>query len=293
MTLFNADLCNQIQWLAHARPRSGGLLVPGGRYPRESGEWGESRDYAAGDDYRLIDWHACARHDELVSRQPPGCPNRCVYLLVDCSRSMSTGLRPKFELARRVAAVVGAAALGRLDQVAVLAFSDRLVAQLPRCRGRWRWQTLVRFLESLEIRGATTDLAWAAECLARFGDPPGLAVVVGDFFSRESYRRGLEVLRYRGHVPCVVHVFERQDAEPAMLGEMELCDVETGNRWTVVLGRRELTRYRQVFEEFCRSVQRFCRQRKIGYVRVSEDMSWQRTVFELTGAVVRKVNCEG
>ena len=42
----------------------------------EEGRWsGDRRDYAAGDDYRAIDWAVCARRDELLTRPaPPLCP---------------------------------------------------------------------------------------------------------------------------------------------------------------------------------------------------------------------------
>ncbi len=284
MTLLGGELPKQLDWLAQAaRWKLGGLLAQTG--PARSGEVVQTladRDYAPGDDYRGIDWNVCARHDELVWRRPPADSNCRVYVLVDCSRSMSTGRPPKFDLARRIAAVLGAAALGHLDQLAVLAFADRIGAEFPLTRGSSHRLKLLRFLDRLAPDGSPTDLAGAAECLVR-RQRPGLTVVIGDFFAPESYRRGLEILRHHGHVPCMVHVCDRGDAEPDVLGDVELCDVETGDRWTTVLGRRELASYRLLFEQFCGSVRTFCRQQGIGYVRVRDDTSWERMVFETTG----------
>jgi hypothetical protein len=110
-----------------------------------------------------------------------------------------------------------------------------------------------------------------------------LAVVIGDFFSPESYRHGLGILRHHGHAACMVHVCNREDAEPKELGDVELCDAETGDRWTTVLSRRDLARYRDLFAQFCDSVRTFCNQREIRYLRVQEDTPWQRIMFETTG----------
>jgi uncharacterized protein (DUF58 family) len=287
MTLLGTDLPKQLEWLALAsRWTLGGLLAKAGSArPGEGAGWSHDRDYAPGDDYRSIDWRVCARHDELVSRCLPANSDRCVYVFVDCSRSMSTGRPPKFDVARRTAALLGAAALGHSDQLAVLAFAGRIVAELPPIRGSARLLKMLRFLDGLTPDGAPTDLARAAECLVRRRQRPGLAVVIGDFFAPESYRRGLEILRHHWHLPCVVHVCDREDAEPDLLGDVELYDVETGYRWNTVLGRRDLARYRELYEEFCGSVRRFCRQHAIGHLRVREDTSWERIVFELTGVV--------
>jgi hypothetical protein len=172
--------------------------------------------------------------------------------------------------------------MGHLDQLAVLAFAERIVAEFPPARGSSHRLGLLRFLDRLTPEGSPTDLASAAECLVR-RQRPGLSVVIGDFFSPESYRRGLDILRCNGHGACVVHVCSREDGEPDVSGDVELCDVETGDRWTTLLGRRDLTRYRRLFEEFCGSVRTFCNQRAIRYLRVQEDMSWERIVFETTG----------
>ncbi len=282
MSLLETSFAKRIESLAYTPLRYfGAMATHGVAVPPDEADY---RDYVPGDDYRAIDWHVCARHDELISRPAPAPQERCVYLLVDCTQSMTTGRPPKFDVACRLAALLGAASLARLDQLHVLAFADRIVAQLDGVRGRWHWLRLLRFLESLVPDGAATDLGKAAECLVRSRISPGLAVVIGDGFAPESYRRGLEILRHSGHAPCLVHVCSREDSQPETLGDVELSDVETSDRWTAVLGRNELARYRRLFEDFCNSVRAFCRQREIRYLSVMEDTSWQRVAFALTGA---------
>lgn len=289
MTLPGLESLRDVRWLVHAsRWAPGGLVARA----RASGSIGEragpvERGYVPGDDYRAIDWNVCARHDELVWRRPAADADRRVDVLLDCSRSMATGRPPKFDVARRAAAAFGAATLGRLDALAVLAFSDRIVADFPPVRGRSHWLKMIRFLDALSPEGDSTDLARAAECLVRRRQRPGVAVVIGDFLAPESDRRGLEILRDHGYAACGVHVCGRADADPGVLGDVELADVETGRKWTTVLGRRDLARYRLLFEEHCRAVRGFCRQRAMGYLRVEEATSWPRLVFEASGRTGR------
>jgi len=289
MTLPGLEFPKNVQWLVHAsRWTAGGLMAKAASGDSTGGRAGPvERGYVPGDDYHAIDWNVCARHDELVWRRPDADADRRVYVLLDCSRSMATGRPPKFDVARRAAAAFGAAALGRLDGLAVLAFTDRIIAEFPPVRGRSYWLKMDRFLDALSPGGASTALGRAAECLAGRRQRPGVAVVIGDFLNPESDRRGLEILRYHGHAVCGVHVCDRADARPDVLGDVELVDVETGRRWVSVLGRRDLARYRVLFEEHCRAVRTFCRQRAVGYLRMQEETSWPRLVFEASGRTER------
>jgi uncharacterized protein (DUF58 family) len=245
--------------------------------------WTRHRDYSPGDDYRYVDWSVCARHDELVSRECPGGADRPVYVLLDSSRSMSVGDPSKFEVAVRIAAAVGAAALGRLDRVAMATFAGGIVDELPPIRGRSRLLKLARFLASQTPDGAASDFARAAEALVRRRHGPGPVVVVGDFFDPESHRRGLGTLQSRGYHPRMVHVVDAGEESPELVGDVELCDAESGASWVATLDENDIARYLAAFAGFCRSARAFCLRKKIPYIRVRGDTPWSRVVFEATG----------
>ena len=63
----------------------------------------------------------------------------------------------------------------------------------------------------------------------------GLAIVVSDLFDPTGYQNGLDRLRHHKYEPHVVHVYDKSEAEPTMLGDVELIDVETdqANKITV------------------------------------------------------------
>ncbi|MHC4606203.1 MAG: DUF58 domain-containing protein, partial [Planctomycetota bacterium] len=86
--------------------------------PRRGGsaEFHSHRGYAQGDDLRRIDWNAYARLDALFVRENVREEAPAVHLFLDESASMGFG---KLDFAARLAAAIGAVALGEFAQVAV------------------------------------------------------------------------------------------------------------------------------------------------------------------------------
>ena len=154
MSLFDAKFRQRCEYLEQAARRSWGNRFLGRRLDRRwagGSEFVGHSDYTSGDDFRYVDWQICARHDELVTRQFRGSEDRIVYLVLDCSPGMGLGTPPKFDAARQLAAALGYMALAALDRVGVVAVSDRMVAELPPCRGRQRLPHLFRFLDGLQV----------------------------------------------------------------------------------------------------------------------------------------------
>lgn len=240
------------------------------------------RDYVPGDDYRSIDWIRCARHDELLSRTFAADTDRHVYILLDCSPSM--GQSPaKFRLARRMAAALGYAAATKLDCVGVAAFCDGLVADLPPIRHRTRLPKLFRFLEQLPIRHAQTDLRRAADAFARRYQRHGLAVVISDLYDRRGFRQAFDALRHRGYGPRVVQICDPCEANPDLLGEMELFDVEAQTVRTVTITERTVRRYRGLFAGFQRSVRDYCAKHAVDCVQLASDVPEEEALQKVLG----------
>ena len=65
----------------------------------------------AGDDLRYLDWNIYARHGDLLLKRFQEEQDLHVYLMLDCSRSMSFGTPPKFDLARHLVAALAYIAL--------------------------------------------------------------------------------------------------------------------------------------------------------------------------------------
>jgi len=284
MALLDLALLKRCQSLSREvrRAMGGGLFAAWrGRVPAGGTELSGHRDYAPGDDYRYIDWNLCARLDDLLTRQFTGEEDLRVYILLDCSRSMSIGSPPKFNVAQRLAATLGYLALAESASLSVAAFAGSIRADFPPARTTARALGLFRFLESIPVEATETDLALTAARFVARHQRPGPVVVIGDLIDFEGFPICLEILRRHGYEPVVVRVFDRCEAKPATLGDVELFDVESRVAMPVVITERHAERYRRVYEEFRQTVRTYCSQHRIVYVEADTETALETTVREL------------
>ena len=85
------------------------------------------RKYVFGDQFRLIDWKASARSQQLIVKEYESERDITVMIIVDASNSMAGGAieNTKFEYAIRAGMLLTKVALTRRDSVGVFTFSDK------------------------------------------------------------------------------------------------------------------------------------------------------------------------
>lgn len=97
-------------------------------------EFSDHREYNSGDDLRYLDWNIYARHGDLLLKRFQEEQDLHVYLMLDCSRSMSFGTPPKLNLARHLVAALAYIAVW---QIWIALPSLRMpTAYSPNCRLR-------------------------------------------------------------------------------------------------------------------------------------------------------------
>jgi uncharacterized protein (DUF58 family) len=265
------------------------LAAPCRPLPAGGTEMTGLRDYAPGDDPRQVDWVLCARRDELVTRLFEGCPQQEVHLLVDCSASMGPAEGPKAQLVRRVAGGLCYAALSGGQCVRLTAFAGRVVARSDALRSEHRIGLAVRFLGELSPRDGETDLAGSAQQFVRLRQRRGPAIVLSDLYDRDprALPRALDILLRPGYAPRVVQVFDPREAEPALLGDVELIDVESGASQTATVTERTLRRYRELFSGFCEAVRGHCRKRAVPLLTAAADADADELIRQMIGTAAR------
>src|SRR6185312_6356438 len=112
-------------------------------------------------------------------------------------------------------------------------------------------------LEGLEPRGEATDLTRVATAFVHRNQRRGLVVVISDLFDPGGYERGLDLLRHHRYEPHLVQVHDPREAEPDLLGELELLDVEGGGTRKVTVTERSLRQYREIFGRYLESVRHY------------------------------------
>lgn len=278
MPLFDSHFLKKLEYLSLVSKRlfRGSLLAQRRTMQMGSGiEFADHRDYSNGDDFRYLDWNVFARHGEMLLKRFQEEEDLHVYLLLDCSRSMVVGSPSKFDLARQIVAALAYIALADLDRVAVIAFGNDVLADFPLTRGKDRILSLLRFLEELEPQEGDTDLARVFKGFTQRPQRKGLAVVVSDLYDPQGFERGLDLLRYRNYEVHAVQLFDRLEAEPNLLGELELVDLETDVGQKVTITENALKKYRQLFAEFQESLMRYSRRYGVGYTQSRTDMPFE------------------
>lgn len=261
------------QMKAERRSRQKGVSV----------EFADHRPYSPGDDFRFIDWNVFFRTNNLFLKLFEEEEDLYIYLLLDCSGSADFGLPYKFHYLRRLAAAIGYLGLAGLDRVFLIPFSSALprsAANMLSLRGKGKIFRLLHFLEQLRAEGPT-NLAACMKTFAGSRRKRGLAVVLSDFFDDQGAIGALNALRYQKFEPFVIQCVSPQEANPELLGDLRLLDAETGRFREVTLTEKLLRKYKETFDQYCTSLERFCRSREIGYVRCRTDVPFQETIIQM------------
>lgn len=265
--LFPPDFLTRLEYLSIISKRvfRGQLLAQRRTTQMGSGiEFSEHREYAIGDDLRYLDWNIYARHGDLLLKRFQEEQDLHVYLMLDCSRSMSFGQPPKFYLARHLVAALAYIALADLDRIGIIAYADGIVAELPVTRGKARILPIMEFLGELHTTGTDTNLGKAVQELVHRGARTGLAVIVSDLFDEHGFQRGLDQFRYRRFDSHVIQLHDPREADPSFLGDAELVDVETNSIRKVTVTERNLKTYKQLFTEHQNAVRDYCHTYALG-----------------------------
>lgn len=235
-------------------------------------DFADLRPYHPGDDFRRIDYHAWARLDQLLVRLYEAEDDLSVRLLVDTSASMGGAV---LDQGVRCAAALGFVALTRRDVVTLHTFPGGGVP--PRFRGPGAAPRLFRALGDLAAAGGTDVVAAARHLLARPG-PAGLTVLVSDLLTPD-WEEAITSLPARGGDLVVVHVLGADVLEPALTGDWDLVDRESGEVVAVSLTEAARRDAGTLARRWADTVATRCRQVGAGYVRVLDTDDVETLLF--------------
>lgn len=260
-------------------------------------EFADHRDYTAGDDLRYLDWSVYGRMDRLLLRLFEQEEDLHIYLLVDASQSMRLGQssrdadRPLLErgpdgrmaklgYAAQLTAALAYVGLANLDRVAVYPFADGLLDPLPPARGKGRIFKVFDFLSALRPSGVT-NLRDSLAAFVHRTRRRGVAIVLSDFYDPAGYEEGLNLLRYHRFEPAVIQLIDPHEANPGLRGDLELCDMETGELRQVTLTAALCAEYARAHAAYCQTLESFCSGRGIGYLRAETDVPFEDQILRV------------
>ena len=244
-------------------------------------EFADHRNYTLGDDFRYIDWNIYGRMERLLLRLFEEEEDLSIYILVDCSKSMSIGHpMSKMDYALRVAAALCYVGLSNLDRVSIVPFSNELHERLPPERGKGRIFKVFDFLRQIEP-GGETNLAASVTKFVHQTKRRGMAVVISDFYDPAGYEEGINALRYHKYEPFVIQTIDPKEADPPLHGDLTLIDCETGEPREVTISARLLSEYKKEHEKYCKELEEFCTSRAVPCFRTNTNVPFDELVLKI------------
>jgi uncharacterized protein (DUF58 family) len=220
-----------------------------------SAEFNQYRHYQPGDDLKYVDWKLVARTDRVYTKQFRETTNMAAALVVDASASMAfPETLSKMRYATVTAAALAYVTVRQGDAAGLVTAGDRGDVFLPARTGRPHLARILAALSRLKPRGTWRPAAAirvAAERLKR----RGMLIVLSDFYDDEDgtfaeLRRASHI----GHDIVVIHILSREELDFPYDRDLELTDLESGQRVAVntEAARRDYKAAVAEFVERCR-----------------------------------------
>jgi uncharacterized protein (DUF58 family) len=273
--LFDATFLDRLRTLALRLRKRRALMKRGMQSTPATGftrEFKDYRHYTAKDDFRAIDWRLYARLEKLFVRLYEEVQELHVHIVVDTSGSMAQPFPDKKRQSLRFAVALAYLGLSGQHRVSLYSMNEGVKQELPPLRGQGNIEKFIQTVGKWRY-GGFTDLE---KCFSEFRPSRqryGIIFVISDFFGREVGTAVEAVNRAAGwpgetHFVQVIHPWEQR---PDLDGEVELADVETGEKRRFWITRREVKLYTEMFDAFSENLNNACASRQIDFFRCASD----------------------
>ncbi len=283
--LFDAAFLDRLRMLAVRLRKRRQLMRRGAHSTTATGftrEFKDYRHYTPGEDYRAIDWRLYARLDKLFVRLYEETQELNLHILVDTSGSMVTPHEEKRRQALRFAVALAYLGLSGQQRVSLYSMNEGVRVELPPLRGQGNIEKIIQAVLQFSFGGLTN----LVKCFEEFHPTRqrfGVIFVISDFYGRDVNTAEEAVARAsawpgESHFLQVMHPAERV---PEIEGEVELAEVETGERRRFWITRKEVQRYTEAYDAFVDKLDRACVSRQIDFMQARTDEPFEERFLDL------------
>lgn len=281
--LFGDEFQARLEYLAIVARRIYSGRMRAERRSKKTGsgiEFADHREYSAGDDFRYLDWSVYGRTGRLLLRLFEEEEDLSVYILLDASRSMQFGKPRKFDYARRIAAGLAYVALANLDRVSMISFADAVTGRLAPTRGKNRIFKVFDFLRNTDSEGQT-GIAEAMKTFVAQNKRRGVAILISDFYDPAGFEAGINTLRYHKFETYVIQIFDPVEVRPALHGDVQLVDNETGESRELTVTARILERYASAHASYRKQIEDFCAKKQVTYFPIETSTDFDDAILRI------------
>ena len=211
-------------------------------------EFNTVREYAPGDDVRLIDWNVTARMDQPFIKEYIEERELNVMLMVDVSSSGEFGSTGKFknEISAEVASILAFAAIRNNDKIGLIVFSNKIEHYIPPKKGKAHVWNIIRTILNYQPEGRLTDLNTPLEYLLKIQKRKCIAFLISDF-QATNYETNVKLARQK-HDLVAISISDPRERDLPKIGLINLRDSESGETLLIDTDNREMTKLLTAYE---------------------------------------------
>ena len=205
-------------------------------------EFNAVREYAPGDDVRLIDWNVTARMGQPFIKEFIEERELNVMLIVDVSSSGEFGSTEKFknEVSAEVASILAFAAIRNNDKIGLIVFSDKIEHYIPPKKGKAHIWNIIRTILNFQPEGRFTDINLPLEYLLKVQKRKCVAFLISDFIAK-GYETNLKLTKQKHDLIAISITDPRENYLPP-IGHLYLQDAESREKLLIDTNDREMIR---------------------------------------------------
>jgi len=211
-------------------------------------EFNAVREYAPGDDVRLIDWNVTARMDQPFIKEYIEERELNVMLMVDVSSSGEFGSTGKFknEISAEVASILAFSAIRNKDKIGLIVFSNKIEHYIPPKKGKAHVWNIIRTILNYQPEGRLTDLNIPLEYLLKIQKRKCIAFLISDF-QATNYETNVKLASQK-HDLIAISISDPREKDLPKIGLINLRDSESGETLLIDTDNREMTKLLTSYE---------------------------------------------
>ncbi len=243
-------------------------------------EFVEHRVYTPGDEIRHIDWRAVGKTGKYYVKEYEEETNVDCQLLIDVSGSMNFGQSTitKHDYACFIAATLAYLFLHQRDSVGCFLFDDQVRNQLPPSSSTKHFQQITTTLKQ-STPGGETQLSNVLGTILSNIRRRSFVIILSDCFDDlEQLLAVFRAYQNKKHEIVLFHIVSPEEETFPFRNSAIFEDLEAKQHRQFVDPYQMRSHYLREYQNFCSTLESFCRQTGIDFQHVTTDTPYQRAV---------------
>jgi len=250
---------------------------------RPAADFFDHRQYIQGDDIRFVDWKASARQEHIFIKQGALQKSVTVYVLLDCSASMTWGDVPKSQAGLLIANALSYIALAQNDRVVIMPIvsgsSGQAAKPLGPLWGKGQAVLLTGYLRSLKFQGQIDITTSLMDLTKNKQSQGGVVFVLSDLLAVQSLSPALEMIRAPAWKVIFLHLLHPDELQPSLHGHYELHDIETEEKRAYKITPQALETYQQRLQSWQAKIAQVCLSNRCQYTLIPSNWSLEKEIL--------------